>query len=347
MDYRPLGRSDIQVSALCLGSMTWGEQNSAEEAFAQLDRAFEQGLNFIDTAEMYSFPARAESQGDSERIIGAWMQARGNRERVIVASKIAGPSDGWLEWIREGQTRFDRRHIEAAVEGSLNRLQSDTIDLYQLHWPQRNCNYFGALGYQHDPNEDFIPIEETLEALTRILQAGKIRSIGLSNETPWGVMEFLKAAEGTALSRVVSIQNPYSLINRSFEIALSEIAHREQVGLLAYSPLAFGALTGKYLDGARPPGTRLALFPSYRRYVTDKGERATRAYLELAADRQLKPAQMALAFVNQQPFVTSTIITATNLEQLDEDLAAADITLDDELLAAIEAIHADQPNPCP
>ena len=347
MEYRPLGRSDIKVSALCLGAMTWGEQNTSAEGHAQLDRAFERGINFIDTAEMYSFPTNPATQGDSERIIGSWMQARGNRDQAIVATKIAGPSSGWLEWIRNGKTRLNRTHIEAAVETSLERLQTDYIDLYQLHWPQRNCNYFGKLGYTHDPDEDFIPIEETLEALNRLVEVGKIRTIGLSNETPWGVMEFLRVAEQNGWARTVSIQNPYNLLNRTFDIALSEIAHRENVGLLAYSPLAFGALTGKYLDGARPAGSRLVLYPDYARYVTEKGQRATRAYHDLALQHQLSTAQMALSFITHKAFVTSTIITATNLEQLDEDINAADLILEPELIEAIEAIHNVEPNPCP
>lgn len=347
MEKRPLGNSGIAVTPLCLGTMTFGEQNSEAEGHAQLDYALERGINFIDTAELYAIPPRAESYGRTETIIGSWLAKGGRRERVILASKIAGPGAGWVDHIRGGRSRFDRTNIETALNQSLRRLQSDYLDLYQLHWPERQSNYFGRLGYPLATPDSFTPIEETLTVLGEQVAAGKIRAIGLSNETPWGVMRFIEVAERLGLPRVVSIQNPYSLLNRSFEVGLSEVALREQVGLLAYSPLGFGTLSGKYLGGVRPPGARISRWPDYTRYSSPEALAATEAYVALAHEHQLSPVQMALAYVTTRPFLTSTLIGATTPAQLREDIDAIELTLDDACLAAIEAIHQRFPNPSP
>ncbi|EGW54975.1 NADP(H)-dependent aldo-keto reductase [Candidatus Endoriftia persephonae] len=346
MEYRQLGRTGIHVSALCLGTMTFGEQNSEAEAHAQLDRALTAGINLIDTAEMYPVPPRPETQGRTESYIGSWLAKRGQRDRVILASKVAGPAD-WLPYLRDGAPRLNQHHIEAALDASLRRLQTDYIDIYQLHWPERSTNYFGQLGYQHQPDDHSIPIEETLGVLDKLVQAGKIRHIGVSNETPWGLMRYLQLAETNDLPRAVSIQNPYNLLNRSFEVGLAEIAQREACGLLAYSPLAFGVLSGKYLDGVRPTGARLTLFERFTRYSNPEAEHATQAYVALAREHAVDPAQMALAWVTSRPFVTSNIIGATTLQQLEIDLASLQLKLSPELEAGIEAIHTRQPNPSP
>jgi aryl-alcohol dehydrogenase-like predicted oxidoreductase len=346
MHYRTLGRSDIEVSLICLGTMTWGEQNTEAEAHAQLDYAVERGITFIDTAEMYPVPPRAETQGRTEAYLGSWLARRGRRDDLVIASKAAGPAE-WMSYLRGGP-RFDRRHLEQALNESLKRLQTDYIDLYQLHWPARSTNFFGSLGYTPGDDADATPLAETLGILGEFVASGKVRQIGLSNETPWGVMECLRLAdEAAGVPRVASIQNPYNLLNRSFEIGLAEIAHREQVGLLAYSPLAFGMLSGKYLDGARPPKGRLTLFERFTRYSNERGLAATARYAALARAQGLSPTQLALAYVNTRSFVTSNIIGATTLEQLAEDIDSVDIGLDDAVLEAIEAIHGDNPNPCP
>jgi aryl-alcohol dehydrogenase-like predicted oxidoreductase len=345
MDYRKLGRTDLNVSALCLGTMTWGEQNSQDEAFAQITRAKKAGINFIDTAEMYPVPPRPETYASTERYIGNWFKAQGDRADWILASKIAGPGNG-ISHIRDGQLKHNRRHIVDALDASLKRLQTDWIDLYQLHWPERSTNFFGKLGYQHQ-EETFTPLEETLEVLDEQVKAGKIRHIGLSNETPWGTMRFLQLAESRGWPRAVSIQNPYNLLNRSFEVGLAEVSIREQCGLLAYSPLAFGMLSGKYENGARPSNGRLTLFSRFTRYSNPQTIAACSRYVALAHEHGLDPAQMALAFVTQQPFVTSNIIGATSLEQLESNLGSYELKLSEEVLAGIEAIHKDQPNPAP
>jgi aryl-alcohol dehydrogenase-like predicted oxidoreductase len=346
MKQRPLGTTDIRVSELCLGTMTFGEQNSEADAFAQLDRAVAAGINFIDTAEMYPVPPRAETQGLTERYIGNWLAERGGRERLIIASKVSGPGD-WIDYLRMPGRRLDRSNIEAAVDASLTRLRTDYIDLYQLHWPDRETNYFGQLGYSHPETDDSVPLLETLQVLGDLVQSGKVRHVGLSNETPWGTMRILAMAETHGLPRMVSIQNPYSLLNRSFEVGLAEIAMREQCGLLAYSPLAFGMLSGKYLNGARPAGARLTLFDRFDRYSNDEAVRATGEYCAIARRHGLDPAQMALAFVTSRPFVTSNIIGATTLEQLDSNLGSVELDLTDEVLGEIEAVHIRQPNPSP
>ena len=348
MEYRRLGRSDLRVSAICLGTMTFGEQNTEDEGHAQLDYAFERGVNFIDTAELYPIPPRAETQGATETIIGNWMKARGNRHQVILATKVAGPGRDWLDHFRGGGNRLDRANIQAAVEDSLRRLQTDYIDYYQLHWPDRRTNCFGRLGYDWPELEpETVPLEETLEALDDLVRAGKVRHVGVSNETPWGLMRLLCLSESRGWPRIQGIQNPYSLLNRSFEVGLAEISRFESVGLLAYSPLGFGVLTGKYLDGRRPPGARLTRFPDYTRYSNPQAEAATREYVALARASGLDPAQMALAFVTSRPFTTSTIIGATTLDQLKTDLESVDLTLTPDVLEAIEAIHRRHPNPAP
>jgi len=346
MKKHPLGRTGLQVSEICLGTMTWGKQNSMAEAFAQMDYAIEHGINFFDTAELYAIPPTAESYGATERIIGEWLKARGLRERIVLASKVCGPT-AWCPHIRDGKSRLDATNIIKACEGSLRRLQTDYLDLYQTHWPDRNTNFFGKLNYHHQPDDPMTDIEETLAALDTLCQQGKIRHIGVSNETPWGVMEHLRLAVAYNQPRIASIQNPYNLLNRSFEIGLAEIACREQVGLLAYSPLAFGVLSGKYLDGQRPEGGRLTLFDSYSRYSNTEACSATAAYVTLANEHRLDPAQMALAFIRQQPFVSSTIIGATTMTQLKSNIASCTLLLSDELMQAIEAIHRRHPNPAP
>ena len=345
MEYRQLGRSDLQVSALCLGSMTWGEQNSEAEGFAQIDRAKACGINFLDTAEMYPVPPRRDTYGATERIIGNYFKARGDRADWVLASKVAGPGNG-IDYIRGGQLKHNRQHIVAALDDSLKRLQTDWIDLYQLHWPERSTNFFGQLGYRHQ-EQDFTPLQETLEVLGEQVKAGKIRHIGLSNETAWGTMKYLQLADQLGLPRAVSIQNPYNMLNRSFEVGLAEVAMREQCGLLAYSPLAFGMLSGKYENGARPANARITLFSRFARYTNPQAIAACSRYVTLAREHGLDPAQMALAFVTRQPFVTSNIIGATSLEQLESNLGSLRLELSDELLDAIEAIHREQPNPAP
>ncbi|CCQ75550.1 NADP(H)-dependent aldo-keto reductase [Magnetospira sp. QH-2] len=345
MQYTQLGRTGLEVSRICLGTMTWGEQNTEADAHAQLDMALDRGINFIDTAEMYPVAPRAATQGRTERYIGSWLKARGNRDRVIIASKVAAPSD-FSKHIRPNM-KFDRANITAAVDASLKRLNTDVIDLYQLHWPERETNFFGQLGYVHKEGQDFTPFAEVLQALDEQIQAGKIRYLGLSNETAWGLMKYLNLAESLGLPRMQSIQNPYSLLNRSFEVGLAEAAIREDCGLLAYSPLGFGVLSGKYLNGARPAGARCTIWERFGRYLNDRAQQATAAYVALARDHGLDPAQMALAYVTDRPFVTSTIIGATSTTQLATDMDSIDVTLSDEVLAAIEAIHDANPYPAP
>lgn len=346
MKMNALGRTGLEVSEICLGTMTWGRQNTEADGHAQLDYALDRGVNFIDTAEMYPVPRDPAYYGKTEQIIGSWLKARKNRDRVILATKVAGPR--MVPTIRDGLVRLDRKNILAAVETSLQRLGTDYIDLYQTHWPDRPTNNFGQLGVTAlRDNAETVALEETLDALDSLVKAGKVRHIGVSNETPWGVMRHLALAETRGLARIQSIQNPYSLLNRGFEVGLSEIALREAVGLLAYSPLAMGALSGKYRDGARPAGARMTLFPSFGRYLTPGGMAAIEKYVALAERNGLVPEQMALAFILRQPFVTSAIIGATSMEQLKTDVAAADVALGDEILADIEAIHRAHTIPCP
>ena len=346
MQYRRLGQTDLQVSLLCLGSMTWGGQNTEAEGHAQLDYAVDRGINFIDTAEMYPFARDRSNAGLTETIIGNWLGRRGDRDKLVIATKIA-PAAERMSLPRGGDDRLDEKNIIRAVDDSLRRLQTDYIDLYQTHWPDRQANFFGKLDYRHNPDLDGTPVEETLSALDKVVRAGKIRHVGVSNETPWGVAEHLRAADAGAGPRIVSIQNPYNLLNRTFEIGLAEFAHREKTGLLAYSPLAFGTLSGKYLDDRRPEGARLTLFRDFKRYLKPNGVRATKEYCRLAREYGLDPAQMALAFVNSRPFLISNIIGARTMEQLRSNMDSVDLELPDDLLEKIEAVHADNPNPGP
>lgn len=345
MNYTSLGSTGLQVSRVCLGTMTFGTQNSEADAHRQLDYALARGVNFIDTAEMYSVPSTAESYGLSETYVGTWLR-RQARDRIILATKISGPSRG-LKWIRNGDLAFTRENIRQAVEGSLARLQTDYVDLYQLHWPDRNTPLFGQ--YQFDPDREraFVPLEDTLAALAELVREGRVRHVGLSNETPWGVMQFLHLAGKHGLPRVVSVQNAYSLLNRSWEMGLAEIGFREQLSLLAYSPLAFGLLSGKYLADARASG-RLNLFPGFaQRYSKINVQPAVAAYAELARAHGLTPTQLALGFVASRRFVTSTIIGATTLEQLHEDIDGCEVMLADAVLNEIEALHLRYGNPAP
>lgn len=344
MKYHNLPHSSLEISKIALGTMTFGEQNTKQEAFSQLDFALEHGVNFIDTAEMYPVPPSAKTQGKTEQYIGDWLSHSDKRQKVVLATKVAGPRN--IPYIRDNMS-LDRRNIHLAVDDSLSRLKTDYIDLYQLHWPQRKTNCFGQLNYPYPEGNEEVTLIETLEALNELIKAGKIRYIGVSNETPWGVMTLLKLAEKHDLPRIVSIQNPYNLLNRSFEVGLSEISHHEGVELLAYSPLAFGCLSGKYLNGQRPEGARCSLFERFVRYFTPQGIEATQAYVDLAREYNLDPAQMALAFVNQRPFVASNIIGATNLKQLESNINSIDVELSDELLNGLQEIGAKYSNPCP
>lgn len=348
MEYTQLGDSGLRVSRICLGSMIWGDQIPEAAAFDQLDCAMDLGVNFIDTAEMYAVPSRAETYGASETIIGNWMRQRGNRDRVVIATKVAGPCGDWMPHIRDGGTRLDRRNIEQAIDGSLRRLQTDYVDLYQLHWPQRKANYFGRLGYTHEPTPDWIPLEETLDALGGLVRQGKVRAIGVSNETSWGLMRYLSAAAELGLPRMASIQNPYNLLNRSFEIGLAEICMRENVGCLPYSPLGFGVLSGKYL-GQADASARLNRpeFKRFTRYTNESPRLATEKYAAVARRFDLNMAQMALAYVNSRPFVASNIIGTSSVAQVRENVASLNLALDEEVLKAIEDVHKAHPNPAP
>jgi aryl-alcohol dehydrogenase-like predicted oxidoreductase len=343
--HQPLGRSELIVPDICLGTMTFGEQTSEADAHAQLDYALEHGINFIDTAEMYAVPARVETSGASESIVGRWLQHQ-NREKIILATKVAGPARS-LEWIRGGPPSLDRANIRAAIDGSLQRLQTDYIDLYQLHWPERNQPMFGQWQFDPSKERDCTTIREQLETLAELVREGKIRHIGVSNEHPWGVMQFTKLADELGLPHIVSTQNAYNLLNRTFEYGLAETCHREQVGLLAYSPLAFGHLTGKYLQDSNAPG-RLTQWPFFgQRYAKPNVPAAVQAYVDLARKHALTPTQLALGFVRSRWFVASTIIGASSLAQLKETLPATLTPMHAELIDAIEAIHLQYPNPAP
>ncbi|MCT8985431.1 NADP(H)-dependent aldo-keto reductase [Shewanella phaeophyticola] len=346
MEYQRIGHSTLEVSKICLGTMTWGEQNTQEQAFAQLDYAIGQGVNFIDTAEMYPVPPQASTQGETERILGRYLKAQGNRDELIIASKIAAPGIKG-DYIRDNMA-LDWRNVHQAVDDSLSRLQIDTIDLYQVHWPDRNTNFFGEMMYEHDEDEHYTPILDTLEALAEVIKQGKVRYIGISNETPWGFMKYLKLAEKHDLPRIVSVQNPYNLLNRSYEIAMSEISHRENVPLLAYSPLAFGTLTGKYENDQWPEGARLTVYKRFARYnSTPVALQATQAYIDLAREFGLTPTEMALAFVNTRKFVAANIIGATDLHQLKQNIDSHKVTLSTELMTRINELSALYRFPCP
>ena len=347
-----LGKTDVMVSEICLGTMTWGQQNTEKEAHDQLSFAIERGINFIDTAEMYSVPPKKETYGLTEKYIGTWLKNQ-DRSKIILATKIAGRTSNvpsgppGLDWIRKGP-RLNEEHIFEAIENSLKRLNTEYIDLYQIHWPERTVNSFGQLGYIHNPREDDIAIEVTLEALSKAVQKGLIKYIGLSNETPWGVMKFIEAAKEFNLPRVISIQNPYSLLNRSFEAGLSEIVINEEVSLLPYSPLAGGVLSGKYLNGKKPENARMTLFERMRtRYTNLHAEKAVIEYQKIALKYGLNLTQMAINFVTKQNFVTSNIIGATTIAQLGENIDSINCDLSEEVIKDIEKVHKIYTYPCP
>ncbi|MCK8524207.1 aldo/keto reductase [Aquimarina sp. D1M17] len=343
MKYTTLPNTDIKVSKICLGSMTWGEQNTEQEGHDQLDYAIDQGVNFIDTAELYSVPANKDTQGSTERIIGSWLKKTGKREDVVIATKIVGPRE-FVKHIRTGG--FTKAEFADAIHKSLDRLQTDYIDLYQLHWPERNTNFFGVRGYIHDKEEQWKDnFAEILNALEGFVKEGKIRQVGVSNETAYGVMRYSEEARKGA-PKMITVQNPYNLLNRKDEIGLTEVLHRENVGHLPYSPLGFGQLTGKYLE-EMPKDGRVTLFPQFSRYHNEKSFEATRAYNEIAKKHGISLTQMALSFVNDRPFVTSNIIGATNLTQLKENIDSINLTLSKEILKEIEEVHENNPNPAP
>ena len=347
MIYSKLGHTDIEVSKICLGTMTFGEQNTESEAHDQLNFSLENGVNFIDTAEMYPVPPNAKTQGLTEKYIGSWLKKSNNRHNVIIASKVTGPAPDF-SYIRNS-LKIDKKNIEQAITKNLQRLNTDYIDLYQIHWPQRQTNYFGQLNYKYSKenrSEIIDNLNESYESLNDLMRSGKIRSIGLSNDTSWGAMKFLEISKEKSFEKIVSIQNPYSLLNRSYEINMAEIAEMENIKLLAYSPLGFGMLTGKYIN-KKPKNSRLSLFNRFDRYSNKNSKNATIEYVEIAKKYNISPTQLALAFVNQQPFVASNIIGATNLSQLEENINSINITLDEEILSEIESIHSNQPNPAP
>ena len=345
MNYRKLGNTDLDVSTICLGTMTWGEQNTQEEGFEQMDFALDQGINFIDTAELYAVPPRKETYGHTESIIGNWFEKTKKREKVILATKVAGPA---RDYLRKGENSFVGKNLDDALNDSLKRLKTDYIDLYQLHWPERNVNIFGKLGYVHEENE-WNNFEQVLENLKKYIDQGKIRYIGLSNETPWGVMNYLKLYKDKNLPRMMSIQNPYSLLNRSFETGLSEVSIREKIGCLAYSPLASGYLSGKYRNGSFPKGSRMERdgdFWKYR-YNTPNMEKAVEEYYKISKKYNINLSQMSLKFCEEQNFMTSVIIGATTMEQLKTDIESVNVNLSEDIIKEINEVQKLYPNPCP
>ena len=346
MQYQMLPQLNEKVSKICLGTMTWGQQNTEIQAHEQMDMALSEGVNFWDTAEMYPSPPDKDKQGDTERFMGTWFNKTKQRDKVILASKISP-----MDFLRDGQTRFNAEHISSAIDGNLQRLQTDYIDIYQLHWPERQTNFFSQLGYTEEmasqPLDDLTPFLETIQALNDEIKKGRIRAYGVSNDTAWGLMRYLWEADKNGLIAPITVQNPYSLLNRLYEVAMAEITHRENVGLLAYSPLGFGVLSGKYLDGKRPAGARLTMYDRFARYTNEEALSATAQYAKIAADADLDMAQMALAFVNSRSFVTSNIIGATTIEQLKSNIDSIHLTLSSEILEAIEAVHTQHPNPSP
>ena len=346
MNYRKLGTTNLNVSTICLGTMTWGEQNTEKEGFGQMDLALDQGVNFWDTAELYSVPPRAETFGYTEIIIGKWFEKTKKRDKVILATKVAGPARNYL---RNGENSFVGKNLEEALNGSLKRLKTDYIDLYQLHWPERNVNMFGSLGYEHKTDEDkWNNIEDVLNNLQKFVKSGKIRHVGLSNETPWGVSKFLHTSKELDLPRMMSIQNPYSLLNRSYEVGLAEISVRDKIGCLAYSPLASGYLTGKYRNGNLPKGSRIERDGDFwTRYDKPNAEKAIEEYFKISKKYNINFAQMSIKFCEIQPFMTSVIIGATTIEQLKENIESVNINLTDNLIKDLNEIQKIYPNPCP
>ena len=345
MKFKKLGVTNLNVSLICLGTMTWGTQNTEKEAYEQMDYSLERGVNFFDTAELYSVPPDAKSYGKTEVMIGNWFEKRKNRDKIILASKVAGPG---CDWIRNGENNFNEKNIGKAIEGSLRRLKTDYIDLYQLHWPERSTNCFGRREYIHKEDErNWNDFESILNALEKYTKSGKIRYIGLSNETPYGLSKYLELSKNKNLPRVMSVQNPYSLVNRTYEVGMSEISIREKCGLLVYYPLAAGALSGKYRNGQMPKNARMTLFKGWERMINPLAMKAYDEYYNLAKEYNLSMVQLAQAFVNSRPFVTSNIIGATTMEQLRENINTIDIELTDEIMKKINLIHNNNPNPSP
>jgi len=345
MKFKKLGTTDLDVSLICLGTMTWGTQNTEKDAFEQMDYSIDNGVNFFDTAELYSVPPNSESYGKTEVMIGNWFEKRKNREKIVLATKVAGPG---CNWIRGGGNNFDEKTIGEAIDGSLKRLKTDYIDLYQLHWPERSTNFFGKRDYTLDSEEgDWNSFESVLKALEKFIKSGKIRYIGMSNETPYGLSKYIELSKNKNLPRMMSVQNPYNLVNRTYEIGMSEISIREKCGLLVYYPLATGALSVKYRNGQMPKNSRQALFKGWERHLNPLAMRAYEEYYKLAKESNMTMAQLAQAFVNTRPFVTSNIIGATTMEQLKENIDSVNIELSDEILNKIDVIHNNNPNPSP
>ena len=342
MKYKKLAKTELEVSSICLGTMTYGEQNNEKEAHEQLDYSISKGINFIDTAEMYAIPPKEETQGTTEQIIGNWLTKRKDREKIILATKVAGPG---MEYLRGGSS-LSKKHILQAADDSLKRLQTDYIDLYQVHWPERKTNFFGRLGYEYS-NEMGVLIEETLDAMSMLVKSGKVKYIGISNETPWGTNKYLQLAKDARHEKIITIQNPYSLLNRIYEVGLAEISQHENIGLLAYSPLGFGQLTGKYINKTEE-NTRLGLYGDwFTRYSNENCINAVKEYSKIANKYNISLTHLALAFVNTRPFVASNIIGATTMKQLKENIASIDIDLSEEILEEINEVHLNQPNPAP
>ncbi len=345
MKYKKLGTTNIDVSLICLGTMTWGTQNTEKEAFEQMDYAVSKGINFIDTAEIYSVPPNAESYGKTETMIGNWFKKRKNRDKIILASKVAGPG---CNWIRGGGNNFDEKKMGEAIDGSLKRLKTDYIDLYQLHWPERSTNYFGSRDFLYNNKEGkWNSFENILESLKKFIKSGKIRYIGMSNETPYGLSRYIEISKNKGAPRMMSVQNPYNLVNRTYEIGMSEISIREKCGLLVYYPLAAGGLSGKYRDGKMPKDSRMALFKGWERHLNPLAMKAYDEYFNLAEDLNLTMVQLAQSFVNSRPFVTSNIIGATTMSQLRENVESINIEFTDEMMERVNKIHNNNPNPSP
>ena len=345
MKFRKLGTTDIDVSLICLGTMTWGTQNTEKDAFEQMDYAVSQGINFFDTAEIYSVPPTSDSYGKTEVMIGNWFEKRKNREKIILASKVAGPG---CDWIRGGGNNFDEKKIGEAIDGSLKRLKTDYIDLYQLHWPERSTNFFGRRDYLFNNKEgNWNSFESILEALKKYIKSGKIRHIGMSNETPYGLSRYLEISKNKGAPRMMTVQNPYNLVNRTYEIGMSEISIREKCGLLVYYPLAAGGLSGKYRNGEMPKDSRMALFKGWERHLNPLAMKAYDEYFKLAKNLNLTMVQLAQSFVNSRPFVTSNIIGATTMDQLKENVESINIEFTDEMMDRVNEIHNNNPNPSP
>ena len=346
MNYKKLGSTDVDVSTICLGTMTWGEQNSKADGFEQMDYAIDNGVNFWDTAEIYAIPMREETYGETENIIGEWFKKTKKRDKVILATKVSGPTS--KEYIRGGGCSYDKKSMSEALEKSLKRMQTDYIDLYQLHWPERNTNFFGQQVYEHDSNEkNWIAFEEILENLKKFVDAGKIRYVGLSNETAWGLAKCLELSKLKNLPKMMAVQNPYNLLNRTYEVGLAEISVREQSGLLAYSPLAFGYLTGKYRNNNMPKGSRIDLFKDFTRYNNENSIKAIEEYYKISQKFNLDFAQMSIKFCEIQPFVTSVIIGATTMQQLKTNVESVNVKLNNEIINEINEVQKIYPNPCP